>query len=367
VLDQITTQFPAVSFAITTNGGADFSTTQTSATLQGSGWIDVREIRVSRNGAPPQALEVTWLDGQTWQILGPVLAGPNALVLTAINHDGVTVGSDTISVTNLGTVEAAAAGNFLISEINYHPAGIGAEEFIEFVNVGPHTLDLTGVHFSEGILFDFTGSAITMLAPGQRVLVVENLAAFTARYGNGLPVAGEFGVGKNLSNSGEHLILRDRGGAVIVEFSYDDHNPWPNEADGAGSSLTLIRPEFNPDPSLPTNWRPSRLPGGSPGTSDALLLSSYPDLLAYAFTALPTPAVSDQTFDFTWGERVGADDVTLQLETSTNLTSWTPDPGDGSEIQVLYANSSDGTRTVLARLVDLSNARKYVRIRVVPR
>ena len=367
VLDQIATQFPAISFAITTNGGTDFSTTQTSATLQGSGWIDVREIRVSRNGAPAQSLEVTWLDGQTWQILVPVLAGPNALALTAINHDGAAVGSDTIAITNLGTVEAAAAGNFLISEINYHPAGIGAEEFIEFVNVGSHTLDLTGVHFSEGILFDFTGSAITMLAPGQRVLVVENLAAFTARYGNGLPVAGEFGVGKNLSNSGEHLILRDRGGAVIVEFSYDDHNPWPNEADGAGSSLTLIRPEFNPDSSLPTSWRPSRLPGGSPGTSDALLISSYPSLLEYAFTALPTPAASDQTFDFTWGERLGADDVTLQLETSTNLASWTPDPGDGSEIQVLYANSSDGTRSVLARLVDLSNARKYVRIRVVPR
>ena len=174
-------------------------------------------------------------------------------------------------------------------------------------------------------------------------------------------------MGKNLSNSGEHLILRDRGGAVIVEFSYDDHNPWPHEADGAGSSLTMIRPESNPDPSLPTSWRPSRLTGGSPGTSDALLASSYPSLLEYAFTTLPTPAASDQTFDFTWGERVGADDVSLHLETSTDLGTWTPDPGDGSEIQVLYANTSDGTRTVLARLVDLSAVRKYVRIRVIPR
>ena len=36
-------------------------------------------------------------------------------------------------------------------------------------------------------------------------------------------------------------------------------------------------------------------------------------------------------------------------------------------IQMLYANSNDGTRTVLARLLNLSGARKYVRIRVVPR
>ena len=180
-------------------------------------------------------------------------------------------------------------------------------------------------------------------------------------------MAGEFGVGKNLSNSGEHLILRDRGGAVIVGFSYDDHNPWPNEADGSGSSLTLIRPESKPDPALPANWRPSRLSGGSPGTTDALLLSSYPNLLDYAFTELPTPIVSEQTFDFTWGERLGADEVSLHLETSTDLADWIPDPADGSEIQVLYANTSDGTRTVLARLVDLSAVRKYVRIRVIPR
>ena len=83
--------------------------------------------------------------------------------------------------------------------------------------------------------------------------------------------------------------------------------------------------------------------------------------MAGKYIALPK-GVSEQTFDFTWGERLGADEVSLHLETSTDLADWIPAPGDGSEIQVLYANTSDGTRTVLARLVDLSAVRKYVRI-----
>ena len=54
------------------------------------------------------------------------------------------------------------------------------------------TLDLTDLRFTKGVDFDFAGSAVTSLAPGEFVLVVRNLAAFEARYGTGLPVAGEF-------------------------------------------------------------------------------------------------------------------------------------------------------------------------------
>ena len=65
------------------------------------------------------------------------------------------------------------------------------------------------VRSSGHITFDFTGSAVTSLAPRARVLVVKNASAFAARYGGGLPVAGQF-VG-NLDNNGERIQLLDAG------------------------------------------------------------------------------------------------------------------------------------------------------------
>ena len=159
VLGQLNTQFPAVAFAITTNGGADLATPMPSAVVEGTGWIDVRSILVSRNGSAPEPAPVTWLDGQRWRLTLPVVVGPNALTLTAADHDGAAVGTDTITITNTGAVDPAAATNLAISEIHYHPVDGVAEEFIELVNIGTRPIDLTGARFTAGVQFDFsTGS-----------------------------------------------------------------------------------------------------------------------------------------------------------------------------------------------------------------
>ena len=49
-----------------------------------------------------------------------------------------------------------------------------------------------GVHFVDGVRFDFTEKATEFLAPGQTLLVVSHQGAFEMRYGEGLPVAGEY-------------------------------------------------------------------------------------------------------------------------------------------------------------------------------
>src|SRR5213075_1863663 len=103
-----------------------------------------------------------------------------------------------------------------VTEVNYNPAPppVGSPytaddfEYIEFQNTGTQTLQLGGIHFDEGITFTFSPSGpITSLAPGARVLVVKNKAAFESRYGTGLPIAGEYiGVaGGTLSNNGEDV------------------------------------------------------------------------------------------------------------------------------------------------------------------
>ena len=81
-----------------------------------------------------------------------------------------------------------------ITEIMYHPADPTSGsytsddfQFIELKNTSAtQTLSLSGVRFTDGIAFDFTGSNVTSLAPGARALVVSNLAAFQSRYGTRL-------------------------------------------------------------------------------------------------------------------------------------------------------------------------------------
>jgi hypothetical protein len=118
------------------------------------------------------------------------------------------------------------------------------------------------------VSFDFETSAVGSLRPGERLVVVKNLGAFTSRYDAAdIRIAGEY-VG-NLSNAGERLSLRAPGGETILEFAYDD--AWYPLTDGEGHSLVVI------DASRPqaawsekASWRSSRRPGGSPGEEDAV-------------------------------------------------------------------------------------------------
>lgn len=234
----------------------------------------------------------------------------------------------------------------VITELMYRPPGDGLAEYIELTNISSAvTLDLTGVRFTKGVDFDFTGSAITSLAPGARVLVVRDLAAFQAAHGPGLPIAGVFANDSNLSNGGETVKIEDASSGTIQEFTYDDALPWPGGADGAGYSLVLIAPETNPDPALPASWRASALPGGTPGGSDGVPLPAAPmadangngviDLLDYALgnnlgTAPVPPTFTRQTavagqpgsLLVSYPISLGADRAQIKVLISTDLATW---------------------------------------------
>jgi hypothetical protein len=157
-----------------------------------------------------------------------------------------------------------------ISEIMYHPLPAAGNldsseeyEFIELKNISTNTaLDLSGVRFTNGISFDFTGSPISTLAPGDSVLIVKNLPSFVERYGTGLPVAGQY-IG-TLDNSGERIRLLDSTSEEILDFSYD--NKWYPSTDGAGFSLVIADENAAPDTwNDKSNWKPSPELNGTPG------------------------------------------------------------------------------------------------------
>ncbi len=154
------------------------------------------------------------------------------------------------------------AENLRISEIMYHPTDPDAE-YVELTNIGDETINLNLVRFTDGIRFEFPD---VDLAPGGCILVVRDRAAFEARYGQGLCVAGTYG--GNLSNAGECIVLQDAAGQIIHDFLFDDD--WYPSTDGADYSLTPIDPSAT-DPNgwdQMQAWRASSHPGGSPGAGD---------------------------------------------------------------------------------------------------
>ena len=54
---------------------------------------------------------------------------------------------------------------------------------------------------------------------------------------------------------------------LIDQVLYDDSDPWPEEADGGGSTLELINPSF--ENSLPESWNYSNELYGTPGAENS--------------------------------------------------------------------------------------------------
>lgn len=340
------TTLPAqVPFAITTHGGAGFSTGGDSVVLEGTGWSDVAMI--ARDGiAVP--LAVDWSGPTSWSTTVSLQLGVNVISLIARNSQGVVVGSDQITITSTAPTLAATAENLVISELHYNPAGAttaeiaagfstGDFEFIELMNISStHAVSLANVRFDQGIAHEFAEGAV--IPPGGRVVLARRASAFSLRH-PGVAVVGEFydlvnPSGNQFSNGGEAVTLRGVGGEVIQSFVYDDAEPWPLEADGAGASLVLIAPWLNPDANDPLNWRASTTVSGNPGASDSLPAfagdpgadsdgNGHADLVDYVLGGgaepVAVPSGGGMIFSF---ERDRLAQAVVEVERSVDLSSW---------------------------------------------
>ena len=233
--------------------------------------------------------------GQGLFVLGPYQGQLSARgeTLEVRNQLGLTVGS--YSYKGAPT----PAQQFLrITEIMYHPTGLAGNplppdefEYIELKNISTNTLlDLNGVRLVTGTQFSFTGSAITNLAPGASVLVVKNAFAFTARYGGGLPVAGQYT--GNLDNDGERVQLFDPTGEEILDFTY--HDDWYPITDGLGFSLVIVDETAEADAwSRNSQWSPGVALSGSPGGPDPVQTAIPPVLITEVLTRSDVPPPLD--------------------------------------------------------------------------
>ena len=302
----------------------------------------------------------------------------------------------------------ASATNLAISEINYNPEDPTTSsellvsvnnddyEFLELMNVSNQFIDLSGVKFTEGILFHFAEN--TILAPNARLILVKNRAAFDVRYpglGTTVNIATDV-LGRDfydgrLSNGGERLTLLAADDSLIHDFLYSDVLPWPL-ADGSGFTLVLKSPAVPiPEHEDPLHWVSSNAAGGAPGSAAEFGFlgevnsdedrDAYSALLEYAMGSDDTQfgdaaqqfVVTTQSFT----EDLATDDylvvtyhrnlfsqnaVTLIPQFSNDLVSW------DSESEIVFlseTNNLDGTSTVSYRITQPIDESVRVFVRLV--
>ena len=155
-----------------------------------------------------------------------------------------------------------------VTEIMYKPRAGSHLEFIELQNLSDEPVEMEEMSLSGAVDFDFSDSDRTELAPGERVLVVNDLKEFKAAYATGdLFIAGEFD--GSLSNTSGEITLEGPIGEELLNVYYVD--AWYPSTDGGGYSLELTRPSLDPAAWRdPRNWRASEVRGGSPGRDGAI-------------------------------------------------------------------------------------------------
>jgi hypothetical protein len=169
-------------------------------------------------------------------------------------------------------------------------------EFIELKNIGTTTMDLSGLSFTEGILFTFPAGST--LSPGAFAVIASNMAVYYDFYGSST----SYDYSGNLSNGGEKIVLKTGSGRVVFSFTYSDSPPWPVQADGYGYSL--ISAELNPrgNPDHADYWTVSNNKNGSPMADDVMSALELPALLSdeeINLEVYPNPAKSTIYIGFT--------------------------------------------------------------------
>jgi len=216
----------------------------------------------------------------------------------------------------------------------------------------------------------FTFPPAFTLSPGERTLVVRNPDAFLFR-NPGLEsfIAGRFESftgnpdDEILSNGGERLTVLDANLLPIIDLTYNDKLPWPNESDGDGFSLVLRNHDSAADD--PASWRSSRDHHGNPAATDTTAFPPGGDPLAYALADRNLSLRFTRTgkMEVTYLANLTADDATIILQGSSDLSSWTTISDYELDDRDNYA---DGTiKTTIQSPVAVTDPTKFYRLRVI--
>ncbi len=251
-----------LSLAITSNGGADFSTNRNLVTLAGRAPVNARTILI--NG---MAYDLNWVTATNWTATIALAAGTNTLTITGYDASGqlMSNGTASIRITYTGADQAPET-NVFITEIMHHPAAPNAA-YIEIYNRSDsYAFDLQGWRL-DGVGYVFGGGAV--IPPGAYRVVAASAAGYAAAYTNVAALLGEYS--ETLGANGRYLRLVRVGPAVtsvVDEVFFEGALPWPPAANGGGCALQLV--DINEDNNRVGNWAVSTNIPYTPGATNAV-------------------------------------------------------------------------------------------------
>ncbi len=207
-------------------------------------------------------------------------------------------------------------GDIVINEINYHsPDTCDTGDWVELYNAGATTIDLSGWFLQDGGHNYFNLPANTILPSDGYLVLVQDSALFQAIHPTVTNFIGGFGNsptgGFGLSGAGEWISINNADRSYMDTVHYDDVLPWPEEADGLGSSLMLIDPSL--DNALPSSWVASPISKGSPGAPNQGVLYLGPDAIYCQDTVLILDATYTPCFNCIYFWNNGATTPTIEV------------------------------------------------------
>jgi hypothetical protein len=220
----------------------------------------------------------------------------------------------------LALLPGAARAQVVINEIMYNSVEqVDPDvEYVEIFNAGAATVNLTAWHLLDDDNLHVPCPLEGTLAPGEFLVIAEDLALFTAKY-PGVPNLNPaaFGPAFGLANGSDVVRLFNAGGSVVDIVSYSDSAPWPPAADGDGPALELLNPGLNN--SLAASWSANGVVDGTPGTVNSVF-----NLPIIAGTARDVPL--PQSTDGVWvtskvTDAQGVAGVSLFADTGSGFAS----------------------------------------------
>ena len=150
----------------------------------------------------------------------------------------------------------------LISNNSHENEYVNPGDWVELFNPTNENIDIGNWVFKdEDNDHNFTIPENQVMSPGMYLVLCRDTLEFKDDFPSVINFTGDLGFG--LSGSGELIRLFDSNENLVDEVTYDDADPWPAEADGAGPTLELIHPFL--DNGLGQNWSASDIYGGTPG------------------------------------------------------------------------------------------------------
>ena len=275
---------PAAGFVVTTNGGQPITTASSFVTLQGSGWVDIREIRLAGSSQP---LAVTWITTTSWRVNIPVASGTQTVTLDAVGFNGAVLGTTNITVTSTATPTWAALriNEWLAANKSFRdPADGDADDWIEIYNPTATAVSLESWRLSDGAETYVLPAGVSVAAGGYLLIWADDEMIQNSG-------TGQIHVPFKLSADGESITLQAPDGTRVDHVSFGPQRDDVSEgrfSDGA----ELVTPLTIPTPRVRN------------------LLTAMTNLAR-------TGSVTTLTFSTAPGVR-------YQVEASTDLVNWLP-------------------------------------------